>query len=593
MPRATSTARPARAFVLCAGFGTRLRPFTRTLPKPLAPLWGVPLVERVCGALAGWGVREVLLNLHHLPDPLRAWADARSRPGFAVRTLYEPDILGTAGALRNAAEALPAFFDAPLWVVNGDIAFHGVSPDPFLRALADAPDAAAACWLTPSAGPRTVLAPSPSGAIADFRAPPGTGETFCGLQLIRPARLLPHVAPGFDSLPDAYARAAAAGHPAVGVRVPGAYWADLGTPGQLVRAHRDTAAALATESADIRLPASLLLPEPVYDALAAAPKAAGGPVAAALAAPLPPRGSSRVFYRLLPKRGADRLLCVWSPDRPDNALYAPVTRFLARRRVPVPRLFLDDASSRTLVMEWLPGGSLEDRLRGPRASRARAWASALRAVVALHRAGRAALSRPVSLPPLSPAYDASTAAWERDYYLSAFLRGHCRLSDRALDRAATALDALAPALLRSPATLIHRDLQSSNILFRDATPDHPVFIDYQGLRPGPAAYDLASFLYDPYAADALDAPARDALARAYCDAFPDGARIADALLPAAAIRLCQALGAYATLSRRPGMERFAAYIPPALRNLRAVLDALPAPFRPILPPLPPLPAAPP
>ena len=584
---------PTRAFVLCAGFGTRLRPFTRTTPKPLAPLWGVPLVQRVCDALAAWGVQEVLLNLHHLPDPLREWAKAHSTPSFAIRTILEPDILGTAGALRNAAENDPDFFSAPLWVVNGDIAFLDVRPNPFLRALAASPEAAAACWLTPAAGPRTVLAPPPGSVITDFRAPAGTGETFCGLQLVRPVFLLPHIAPGFDALPDAYVRAAAAGHPALGVRIPRAFWADLGTPDQLVQAHRDTAPTLApSPDAPIRLPPAAVLPEPVYDTLAAARKGLGGPFASATVTPLPPRGSSRVFYRWDPNipdpNAKPRLVCHWSPDRPDNALYGPVTRFLASRRIPVPKLYIDDPATHTLVFEFIEGVSLEELVRKDPARAHYELDAPLKAIVALHRIGRNALRRHASLPPLSPPYDETLAAWERDYYVNAFLRDHCSVSARSLECAAAALDALAPDLLRSPQTLIHRDLQSSNILLRDSFSFHPVFIDYQGLRPGPAAYDLASYVFDPYleAAGALSDDNRRSLASSYAYDYPDGRKVCDALLPAAAYRLCQALGAYATLSRRPGMARFADYIPPALRLLRSVLSSLPPNFSPILPELP-------
>ena len=124
--------------------------------------------------------------------------------------------------------------------------------------------------------------------------------------------------------------------------------------------------------------------------------------------------------------------------------------------------------------------------------------------------------------------------------------------------------ARAAAVLRdSPHGLIHRDLQSSNILFRGKTA--PVLIDYQGMRAGPVAYDLASLLCDPYAA--LPADAQAALLRYYARRHPDGRAIAAAFPAAALQRLCQALGAYATLSRRPGMARFADYIPAALAQL--------------------------
>jgi NDP-sugar pyrophosphorylase family protein len=60
-----------KAVVLAAGFGERLRPLTERMPKPLLPVWGVPLIERTLRALEAVGVREVAVNLHWLAVPLQ------------------------------------------------------------------------------------------------------------------------------------------------------------------------------------------------------------------------------------------------------------------------------------------------------------------------------------------------------------------------------------------------------------------------------------------------------------------------------------------------------------------------------------------
>lgn len=100
-------------------------------------------------------------------------------------------------------------------------------------------------------------------------------------------------------------------------------------------------------------------------------------------------------------------------------------------------------------------------------------------------------------------------------------------------------------------------------------------IDYQGMRRGPAAYDLASLLCDPYAD--LPAPLQRHLLRRYVRRHPQGARI-QAVFPLAAIqRLCQALGAYGALSSKPGLARFAEYVPVAARQLLRALQAHPLP----------------
>jgi mannose-1-phosphate guanylyltransferase len=105
-----------RAMILAAGLGTRLRPLTDELPKPLVPVGDRPAIAHVAARLAAAGIREAVLNTHHLaaaftPDRLAALP-------LALRVIHEPEILGTAGGLANAA-ALLGDGDVVVW--NGDI----------------------------------------------------------------------------------------------------------------------------------------------------------------------------------------------------------------------------------------------------------------------------------------------------------------------------------------------------------------------------------------------------------------------------------------------------------------------------------------
>jgi mannose-1-phosphate guanylyltransferase len=87
-----------KAFLLAAGVGSRLRPITDTIPKCMLPIGGQPLVDIWLDAFDRAGVDEVLVNLHHLPDVVRRHLDARTAPP-AVRTFFEPELLGSAGTL--------------------------------------------------------------------------------------------------------------------------------------------------------------------------------------------------------------------------------------------------------------------------------------------------------------------------------------------------------------------------------------------------------------------------------------------------------------------------------------------------------------
>jgi mannose-1-phosphate guanylyltransferase len=100
-----------KAFLLAAGLGTRLRPFTDTVPKCMLPVAGKPLLGIWLDAFAGAGVDEVLVNLHYLPDVVTGYLAERTRPPV-VRTTFEPELLGSAGTLltnRAWVEAEPFF----------------------------------------------------------------------------------------------------------------------------------------------------------------------------------------------------------------------------------------------------------------------------------------------------------------------------------------------------------------------------------------------------------------------------------------------------------------------------------------------------
>lgn len=87
-----------KAFLLAAGLGTRLRPLTDSVPKCLVPINGVPLLRIWLDACERYGIREVLINLHHLPEKVLDLVHEQ-KTGVTVRTSYEEKLLGTAGTV--------------------------------------------------------------------------------------------------------------------------------------------------------------------------------------------------------------------------------------------------------------------------------------------------------------------------------------------------------------------------------------------------------------------------------------------------------------------------------------------------------------
>jgi NDP-sugar pyrophosphorylase family protein len=122
-----TTLRP-RAMVLAAGRGTRLRPLTDVTPKPMIEVAGRPLIAYSLGLLRAHGIRDAVVNTHHLGDRLRASLGDGSAWGVRVRYSDEVELLDTGGGIRFAAPLLDTLLpagadpaDSPIVVLNGDV----------------------------------------------------------------------------------------------------------------------------------------------------------------------------------------------------------------------------------------------------------------------------------------------------------------------------------------------------------------------------------------------------------------------------------------------------------------------------------------
>lgn len=93
-----------RAIILSAGYGTRLWPLTEDRTKPAIPILGKPLVGYVAEYIARYGFDEIVVNLHHRPESVRAALGDGSQFGVKLHYVEEPVILGTSGALDNTRD---------------------------------------------------------------------------------------------------------------------------------------------------------------------------------------------------------------------------------------------------------------------------------------------------------------------------------------------------------------------------------------------------------------------------------------------------------------------------------------------------------
>jgi N-acetylmuramate 1-kinase len=625
---------PRKAVILAAGYATRMAPLSHETPKGLMPLWGTPLLDHTINMLESWGVRDILVNLHHGAQAVFSHLLHR-KPGRARLSLsYEPEILGTGGALVKAAWFLDG---SCFWIANADVAAE-LSPAPLLRAW-QAHSPLAALWLHPGHGPRTVE--SRNGLITEFHSAtpgaPGTA-TFCGLHLVSP-RVLQYLPPtGFAGIVDAYKLAMSRGERVAGVTVPNSFWADMGTPRDYLDTHRNVRNAARAGRRGAKLfssrcegvarrqarcgtrvrgfaaiaPTAVLSPETqiensvllagavihrgarlkdaivgpsahVYgqaegavirpDALpgpevSQAIRDLGWPPDRVMLIPLDPRGSARTFYRA--RYGHRSAIVIrFSLERPENGLYAGHAQFLSTLGVRVPAVLLDQPDRCITVFEDLGGDSLLDRTPSLSSDDLLStYRQVLDACLPLHVDGhRKAVAGKLRL---CPPFDATLYDWEHGLFAEHLLRKRLHCAPREVRAVLRECRGLTRALLKEPLALIHRDLQSTNVLF---TRGAPAFIDFQGMRFGAVAYDVASLLCDPYVF--LPAPVRDELAAWYAQRLGRSpARFAESFRYGAAQRLLQALGAFGRLSAMRETRRFEAHIQPGIRMLLEIIEPL-------------------
>ena len=107
-----------KAMVLAAGFGKRLQPLTRTLPKPMFPVLGRPLLSHTFDLLQSASIDDIAVNIHHLPDSIINYFEKENPPPFNLHFSTEEHILGTAGGIKKMQGFLE---DGPFITINSDI----------------------------------------------------------------------------------------------------------------------------------------------------------------------------------------------------------------------------------------------------------------------------------------------------------------------------------------------------------------------------------------------------------------------------------------------------------------------------------------
>jgi aminoglycoside/choline kinase family phosphotransferase/dTDP-glucose pyrophosphorylase len=535
-----------KAMILAAGLGTRLRPYSRHTPKPLFTIDQRPLLDIIIERLQRSGCEAAMINTHYHHTQIEAFVQAQDYP-LPVKTRHEPEILGTGGGIRNMSDF---WEDESMLVLNADIVcdidlkkvfrFHQQHTAPVTMVMHDC-ETFNSVWV--DRHHRVVGFQQDAKPAEDVRQ-----MAFTGIHVLdrRVLDFLP--ASGPAHIIDAYQRMLDSGESISAYVSRGHYWRDIGTP-QNYRAA-------------------------VYDHMA--PEAFAQAFGTWDRTPIECRrlhgdGSDRQWFRLT--AGTRHLIMVdhglrVTSDQQEVDAYVDIGRHLWACAAVVPRIWSYDRFAGLVFLEDLGDRNLQQAAAGLSESR---QIDLYRRVID-HWIDMAM----ECVKEFDPQWTYQTRQYNRQvivenecrYFVEAFLNGYLGW-DIEYDVMAEEFENLASETLKAePFGLMHRDLQSRNIMLHN---EKIYFIDFQGARLGPLQYDLASLLIDPYV-DLPRSVQKDLLA--YCADRIAGRYGIDAAAfkrgyPCCALtRNLQMLGAFSYLSRVKKKAQFETYIPGAVHRLR-------------------------
>lgn len=539
-----------KALILAAGFGTRLLPHTKTRPKPLFTLAGTTILGITIERLIQIGCTEIFVNTHHLNGQIETYIDQAGFP-IPVRTIHEPRILDTGGAVKNVKAFMgPSDF----MVINADIAtdinlesvwrFHLAGNWPVTLVVHDRAEF-------------NRVQVDAQGFVCGFsgqsRLTPTVPETRClaftGIQVLSPDI--------FDRMPDEsvfssidlYQSLADQGPLVKALVVSNHYWEDMGTPVAYERVALCYLARKAFGSPGRHIVLHDIDIQPICG-----------------------DGSDRKWFRAF-WNGESVVIC--SHGISGNDTTCEIDSFMAlgdhlkSRDIPVPRIVARDRFSGLVALEDLGDCHLESMVGSKTDDNQRIYwyFRAVDRLIGFAFRGIQGFEPKMAFQ--TPSYSKELIL-EKEccYFAEAFLKGFLNQKP-PMERLMPEFNYLADkALAGGIMGLMHRDFQSRNLMVRN----HELFvIDFQSARQGPLQYDLASLLIDPYVG--LDDGERDEIL-AHCIASLSSTMAIDRASFLSSYRHCcitrnfQILGAFSYLGMVKKKERFLQYIPLAVSTLK-------------------------
>jgi aminoglycoside/choline kinase family phosphotransferase/dTDP-glucose pyrophosphorylase len=560
------------AFILGAGLGTRLRPLTDACPKPLLTVGERPIITYAMDHLIAAGIERFIINIHHRADMYhRVFPDKQWR-GIPIIFRHEPVLLDTAGGLKNIEDLLDA--DDTILVYNGD-----VIADMPLKPLMDThftKQKEVTLALRSSGSPLNVNI-NDLGDVCDLRhtlGDPGLKRClFTGIYVVEKSFLRRLEAGRIESVISAFIEMIKEKPGSVaGVLIDEGRWHDIGS----VEEYEKIRTAFLQSGETGSLQKGKWLSQGFWkrnmanlddEMLEFARQALVLEESATVhMTPVARGGSNRLFYRI--HYGDDRsvIFIHYDPGHEENNCYPLIALFLRDIGVSVPRIIAHDPARGFVIVEDLGNIDLWSFRHDPWKARQTYY---LKTLTIIHRLHSFPVNDfPSETVPLMEGFGPDLYQWEREYFLDHFVQNVCGIELSFFDRASLEdeLKALSDDLQNIQPRLVHRDLQSRNIMIHEG---EPVLIDFQGMRFGNFFYDLGSLLYDPYVF--LTENERMELLQYYYqrqDALiTEWTTFQMMFREASAQRLMQALGAYGFLGLKRELTDFLTHIPNGLANL--------------------------
>ncbi|MEA2061567.1 MAG: sugar phosphate nucleotidyltransferase [Thermodesulfobacteriota bacterium] len=540
-----------KALILAAGFGIRLLPYTSVTPKPMFSLNKRPILDITVEKLLKAGFEEIYINTHHLHEKIKAFIQSRDFPG-RIRVVHEPDILGTGGAIKNVEDFMK---EDPFLVINSDIFsdidlsdvwhFHLKGSWPVTLVMHDFKR-----FNTVEVNEDFYVTNFHEKKFIPVRN--NKALAFTGIQVVSPQiyKAMPDT-DRFSSI-DIYKVLLRQKNAVKAYVCKKTYWCDIGTPDSYSKASALLTAAQCCKSEDtlnIRMK-----------------KIAGD-------------GSDRSWRRAVFKDKSfvivDHGIQAENREKNEVNAFVAIGSHLFSQRIPVPEIKNHDMFSGIVVMEDLGDTHLSHIINKEFSDEKRLnWYKRV-CDLAIEFSLNGIKGFDLEWTYQTPRYSKQMILEkECQYFMDAFVNQYSGL-DYKFEDLKPEFEFIADQALEHAFTgLMHRDLQSRNIMVKN---NQLFFIDFQAARKGPLQYDLASLFIDPYVA--LSAPLQQELLQYSAETISrltgfDSHMFIKGFRYCALTRNMQILGAFSHLSQNCGKPFFKQFIPLAVKTLEKGIQFL-------------------